>query len=78
MDDLFKQTEAVTDKESFLNFLGTLARDHRCNTKEWENLTIDAYLNAIKAWCEDSGTGEPDSLDYRAIAKMLYMGKIYE
>ena len=31
-----------------------------------------------KAWCEDSGAGESDSLDYRAIAKMLYMGKIYE
>lgn len=76
MDDLFKQTEVVTDKESFLKFLELLACDHRCNAKEWENLTIDAYLNAIKAWCEDNG--ESDSLDYRAIAKMLYMGKIYE
>ena len=76
MEDLLKQTEAVTDKESFLKFLELLAGDHRCNSKEWEKPTIDAYLNAIKAWCEDNG--ESDSLDYRAIAKMLYMGKIYE
>ena len=76
MDDLIKQIEAVTDKESFINFLGMLAGDHRCNSKEWENPTIDAYLKAIKAWCEDNG--ESDSLEYRAIAKMLYMGKIYE
>ena len=46
-------------KEEFIIFLGLLAEDflQALNTQkeygcEWENISIDSYLNAIQAWCQ--------------------------
>ena len=60
-------------------FIDCLRNDYRMNCVSWENETIDDYLGAINAWLKDSHelSGQPVVV-LQLIAKILYIGKIYE
>ena len=76
------QIANVYDKDSFIKYLNLLAKDSEENPQEWENTTISQYLQSIAGWIEDwssrYGNEEFEKLDYNEMAKLLYMGKIYE
>lgn len=74
---VYEVCERVNDKESFLVFLKCLAKDFDENHDEWENQTIEAYLESILAWLKDSGE-EMEYIDFKKMAKLFYSGKIYE
>ena len=80
--DVFNQIKNVTDMESFVQFLNNLAQDYKDNHNEWKNLSIDDYLKSIAAWIDDwtdlHGNEEFEQLDFKELAKIIYMGKIYE
>ena len=83
MHDFKKQIEGILSKEEFLAFLQMLIDDFRRNPSEWENTTIDLYLEAILSWVEDYSSSDWNDIDwnnisYSTMAKILYMGKIYE
>lgn len=83
MHDIISQIEQISDKEEFLSFLEKLILDYRENSQEWENTTIDLYLEAMQMWIEDYSAAETNDIDwnninYSTMAKILYMGKIYE
>lgn len=76
------QIANVYDKDSFIKYLNLLAKDFEENPQEWENTTVSQYLQSIASWIEDwssrYGNEEFEKLDYNEMAKLLYMGKIYE
>lgn len=76
------QIANVYDKDSFIKYLNLLAKDSEENPQEWENTTVSQYLQSIAGWIEDwssrYGNEEFEKLDYNEMAKLLYMGKIYE
>ncbi len=83
MGDIKKQIEEIYKKEDFLAFLKELTFDFRENPNEWENKTIDLYIEAMLSWLEDYSSSEFNDIDwnginYSTMAKILYMGKIYE
>ena len=83
MDDIRKQIEEISCKEDFLSFLSWLASDFRASPQEWENRTVDQYLEAVRSWVEDFSASEYNDIDwsrmeYSLMARILYMGKLYE
>lgn len=80
--NIFDQIETVKDRKMFIEFLNLLAKDFEEKPQEWENATVPQYLQSIAGWIEDSddknGNGEFDKLDYQELAKIFYVGKIYE
>ena len=80
--NIFDQIETVKDRNKFIEFLNLLAKDFEEKPQEWENATVPQYLQSIACWIEDSddrnGIGELDKLDYQELAKIFYVGKIYE
>ena len=80
--NLQDQLACVYDKDSFIKYLNLLAKDSEENPQEWENTTVSQYLKSIASWIEDwssrYGNEEFEKLDYNEMAKLLYMGKIYE
>ena len=83
MKDMTPQIEEITDKESLLRFMAKLIDDYRGNSGAWENTSIDGYLASIMSWIEDSPSSEEGGIEWNKtdcslIAKLLYMGKIYE
>lgn len=83
MDDITKIIESISDKEDFLSFIQRLVVDYRENPQKWENKSVDEYLQAMVSWIEDFSSSEFNNIDwnkidYTTLAKLLYMGKIYE
>lgn len=75
--------EEISDKKAFLVFLSELNNNFLTNSEEWENRTIDEYLKAMQSWIEDYSSSEFNDIDwgkvdYSLLARILYMGKIYE
>lgn len=75
--------ENVKDKKSFIQFLKFLAQDFEDNDIEWENLTVPAFLKSIAAWVDDYSICQFndidwENIDFKALARIFYMGKIYE
>ena len=82
-NDWDKCIDGVTDKESLLHFMKMLINDYRENSQEWEHDSIDEYLDAMTAWVNDFSKCQYNDIDwnkidYSVIARILYMGKIYE
>lgn len=52
------------------------------NPSEWANKTITDFLGQIASWVDDYSMFDEETdwekVDYKTIAKLLYMGKIYE
>ena len=87
----------VNDEQSILIFVKKLREDREKEVKaqsiepidlfgrgpcEWENHTIEDFLEAAMAWAEDSRFGESQGLKgaspWQKFASFLYCGKIYE
>ncbi|WII36042.1 DUF7660 family protein [Paenibacillus thiaminolyticus] len=79
---LFELVDEVTDEKSFLHFMNELRKDRINHKEEWENESIEAFLEAANEWGLTSIDGlsyynKPDN-PWKRCAHILYMGKIYE
>jgi len=83
--DLSKEINKTESKEDFIKFLIKLRNDRDKNESAWENQDITGYLEAIGSWVEDmdgyftnKGIEEPKNINWKFIATLFYVGKIYE
>ena len=85
--ELHEELENVESLESLVQFIRLLAQNKVRDSSEsvglfgeqgdWQNSSINDYLDAIAAWAEDSAsTGNIP--DWKYIATLFYVGKIYE
>ena len=82
-DAIFSKIESITDKASFIEFLDLLAKDYAVNPLEWKNNTIQYFIEAMSSWITDFSESDYNDIDwekpdYQTMAKILYMGKLYE
>ncbi len=86
-DQLVDFAESLTDREGFLQFLEELVRNRRQFPEEWENNTLDNFLNAFMQFSKDAGGyyrnfGREDvdiqTPSWRMIADALLASKVYE
>ena len=73
----------ISSKTDFISFLGGLAENFRDRPNEWQTLTVDGLLEACASWIMDFSECPQndinwDCIDYKTLAKILYMGKYYE
>ena len=83
--DWYDIIENVSNKQQFLDFVNLLSADFLKNRDEWENKSIDEFLQGIEGWVdsmesffENSGLETPQNIDWNFLSMMLYVGKIYE
>lgn len=77
--------ENIDSREDFINFLDELRRDKEQRSKEWQNKEITSYLEGICSWVEDMNgyyknmnIDKPLDINWKFIAVLFYVGKIYE
>jgi len=84
MNNLTDLLEQVIDRDTFLNFVAALMRDRKqeATKAEWQNDTIEQYLESGLAWAKTTDMGKTQGLNqdnlWRVFAEFLYLGKIYE
>jgi hypothetical protein len=83
--NFYKKIEKIKTKEELIEFLNYLSKDSKENKEEWEAKSIEEYLDAIQSWIEDmegyySNTKQeiPKDINWKFIATILYVGKVYE
>jgi len=74
--ELVELLQQVKDRDTFLRFVKALHEDVAKNPDEWQNASIEHFLESAAAWMQDSKSGEV--LSWKLFAKLLYAGKIYE
>ncbi|MCY7346275.1 MAG: hypothetical protein LH614_08665 [Pyrinomonadaceae bacterium] len=82
--------DKVNDRESFILFIRELIKDREIarkaeaenaekykygNASDWENQTIEQFLDGAVSWLEASGR---EDISWKLMAEFLYCGKIYE
>ncbi|WP_429844548.1 DUF7660 family protein [Brevibacillus sp. FIR094] len=78
--NLFEKCNKVDSKDDLIQFIKVLRHDLQDNPDEWENLSLDHFLESIEAWMEDTKDRGylPVQPEWKSLAAILYMGKIYE
>jgi hypothetical protein len=81
-----EQVSAIETKEDLATFVSELRQDLLRHPDEWQNLTLDHYLESLSAWLADmaedyfesNGARVPETPSWRALGEMLLAGKYYE
>ncbi|MFC4860096.1 DUF7660 family protein [Pseudomonas sp. MAHUQ-62] len=80
-----KEVNTIDTKEDLAEFLSGLREDLIKNSGDWENKTLERYLDAMESWVRvidfySANTGDVDVLtpSWRTFAKILSAAKIYE
>lgn len=85
MGELINKIETIRTKEDFVGFLELLAQDFRSNPHEWENKSLESYLEAAASWTEDMdgyyrnyNLPVPENVNWKVFADILMAAKMYE
>ena len=83
--DLNQKVNEVVSHTKLAEFIVELREDLFTNAEEWENRTLDSFLDALSAWVLDmdgyyinQGVVVPSSPDWKNVAEMLLAAKSYE
>jgi len=83
--ELHDLLDQVNDDQTFLCFARALMADRAATSPDgmdWQNNTIEGFLESAIAWAEDSDFGISQGLQpsnsWQQFAVFLYCGKIYE
>ncbi|MGW6921837.1 DUF7660 family protein [Streptomyces sp. NPDC054950] len=83
--NLDDQAVAVTTREDFVAFLAAALADLRDRPEEWENRTLENFLEAwgawvgdMRGWCANRGEVVPEQPDWHLLASMVMAARIYE
>lgn len=85
MMDIKTRAKMVTSRDEFVQFAKALRGDLSLHPEEWQNRTLDDFLEALSAWVQDmdgyyinNQLPEPKSLDWKILAEMMLAAKYYE
>ena len=73
--NLVEVLQRVNNRQTFFEFISALIEDKKNLPENWENSTVEDYLESASRWLEDSGR---DDVSWKLMAEFLYCGKIYE
>ena len=82
MNEILKN---IKTKKDFIDFINILFNDINENPEEWEDKSVNSYLESMQSWVENmegyyNNTKQeiPQDINWNFIATLLYVGKIYE
>ena len=83
--ELPEQVKHIKTRADFVAFIHSLLRDFRERPEQWENASLEAYLEAIAAWVQDmdgyylkGGEQVPKHLTWKSLGEILLAARIYE
>lgn len=83
--DIDEYVEQVHDRQNFTQFLEGLIEDYRKNQTQWENQTLENFLEALRGWVIDMdgyfqniGQEPPVQPSWNLMARMLLAATAYE
>lgn len=85
MNIMNKEIDSIITKEDLADFLSGLREELTNNPGEWENQTLESFLDAMESWIRaiddySRNTGDIETLNpsWKTFAKILCAAKVYE
>ena len=82
---LYERVENVKNRQDLIKFINHLRSDLQANKAEWENITLEDYLEAMEAWVNDmegfylnTNQPVPKHPSWKNFADILYASSMYE
>lgn len=82
---LYEQNRLISSRADLAAFVKALRKDFRENRHDWENNTLEAFLEALAAYIEDlegyhlnHGKAMPDHPNWQTFGDLLMGARIYE
>lgn len=82
---LHEMIESIQTRDDLADFVDAMLTDLQTNPAEWENPTLDRFLEAMGAWVrampaayENLGRSPCEMPEWRTIAEILHAAKVYE
>lgn len=69
---------SINSREDFIAFVQVLARDFSEQKDEWENWSIEDYLDALARWLEAMGDRVPAEASWKLFGECMIAAKYYE
>ena len=73
------------NRNDFVTFLRQQVEDYQNNRGNWENQSVDAFLEAMASWIEDMdgyyinmNLPIPQDVDWNTFSDIIIGGKVYE
>jgi hypothetical protein len=83
--EIDESADRIQTREDLAAFIHDLRRDLAHNPEEWENPTLDRFLEAMAGWIEDAdgfyrnqGLPAPSADAWRTVAQALSAARVYE
>jgi hypothetical protein len=83
--ELYEKVKNVKSREDLIQFINHLRMDLQTNKDEWENITLEDFLEAMEAWVNDmegyylnSNQPVPKQPSWKTFADILYASSMYE
>lgn len=68
----------IKTRDDFLAFTHDLSRDFTTHHNDWQNVTVDQFLDSLAAWTEDADFSPSVDNFWPNAALLLLAGKSYE
>ncbi|MEY4783262.1 MAG: hypothetical protein RIR41_1197 [Pseudomonadota bacterium] len=85
MSDAADSAPNIRTRQNLARFIRELANDFRSNPDDWENDTLDSFLEALAAWTDEMdgyyrnmNEDAPVTPQRKTIADMLMSASVYE
>lgn len=85
MTKVHEQVEQIETRHDLVALIQALRSELAASPDEWENVTLERFLDALASWTEDmdavlSRTGEPvpTAPTWRTFGQMLLAASVYE
>jgi hypothetical protein len=83
--EIYKLVDQIESRQDLIEFIKALHNDYLKHSSDWENPTLERFLEALAASTEDMdgyfrsrGEPVPSQPSWRLVGNMLYSAKIYE
>lgn len=75
--ELHQEAQKVKSKGDLADFVRTLREDLSTHPADWENPTLEKFLNAMESWIRDTEQQPYSDLRWKNFAELLYAATIY-
>jgi hypothetical protein len=73
--DIYKKAEGINNKNDFVDFLKLLNNDLKENNEDWDNNSLELFLEGLYGYCIDNKEQE---MTWKEFAKSLLAARVYE
>lgn len=73
--DIYDKANQIKSQQDFISFLKLLSENLKNDSSDWDNDSLDTFLEGLHGYCGDIEVTNPD---WKTFAQVLLAARVYE